>query len=131
MEVLRFIWRRRYKKTVFTGRTVSQRALFIRKAVRRDRFCSDTQRAVAERTISIRRTVVEEHGFNTEGGGVEDGSNTKGDGGEDGSNTEGGGVEDGSNTKGGGGEDGSNTEGGGGENGSGDCIIRRQWPESR
>ena len=32
---------------------------------------SDTQRMVAERTVSIRRTVVEEHGFNTGGGGKE------------------------------------------------------------
>ena len=99
MEVLRFIWRGRYKVTVFTRRAVPQRALFIWKAVRRDRFlfgkqfkeiafCSKdasikwmvstaerqkiatlTQRAVAERTISIQRTVVEEHGFNTGDGG--------------------------------------------------------------
>ena len=38
-------------------------------------------------------------------------------------NTEGGGGEDGSNTEGGGGEDDSNMKAGGGEDGSGDGII--------
>ena len=40
-----------------------------------------TQKTVAERTISIRRMVVEEHGFNAVGGGKEGGFNTKGNGG--------------------------------------------------
>ena len=40
----------------------------------------DTQTAVAERMISIRRTIVEEHGFNTGGSGKEGGFNTEGGG---------------------------------------------------
>ena len=46
---------------------------------------------VLKRAVSIRRIAVKEHGFNTEGGGREGGSNMEGGGGEDGSNTKGGG----------------------------------------
>ena len=93
----------------FLRRTVPRRAVYIRKAVRRynvdgihsgeaaylSRRHSKSQRylyaedRVAQRTISTRRTVVEEHGFDMEGGGGEGGFNTEDGSGEGGFNTEG------------------------------------------
>ena len=77
-----------------TQRAVAKRTLSIRKVVVEEHGFNTG--AVRKRVVSIRRTAVEEHGFNTEGGGREDCFNTYG----------GGGGEDGSNTKEGGGEDG-------------------------
>ena len=53
--------------------------------VERQKTATLTQRLVAERTISIQRTVVEENSFNMGEGGKKGGFNTEGGGGEDGS----------------------------------------------
>ena len=65
--------------------TFCSKDAFVKSSAKRQKTVTLMQKVVIERTVLIQRTIVEEHGFNTGGGGKEGGFHTKGGGGEDGS----------------------------------------------